>query len=233
MAQHFLAAVVEDDLFTRKILLRYFSRHGLDCKGFESGEELLSHLGKQPFTHVITDVNLGGISGYEIGEILQTDFPEITRIVMTSPNDSTEIDSFLDKGFDDVLLKPVSEEDLLEVIQMHKAGFQFPTLDAMIEDPKERKEILHNLVSESRLDAGTIRNSMIENNGDLLLLLVHRFVGRLAQFDQNELSSEFRKLESGLLSGIPIHALVKELELAVSQLIDFTDALEAEIHSMP
>lgn len=115
----------------------YFINYGLDCVGFESGEEFLVELDWQLFMYVIIDVNFFGILGYEIGELFCINFFFIICIVMIFLNDKMEINLFLEKGFDDVLLKFVLEEDLLEVIELCKNVFEFLMFEVMIEDLEE------------------------------------------------------------------------------------------------
>ncbi len=105
--------LVEDEAPIRK-----FTRINLENEGFEiieaeTGEQGVELARSEHPDIVVLDLMLPGISGYEVCEILRTEFPEIGIIMLTAK--SQEIDRILglEKGTDDYMMKPFNPKELV------------------------------------------------------------------------------------------------------------------------
>lgn len=67
--------IVDDEPLVRNLLNAILSK-SYDCTTAESAEEALSYLGKEAFDLVISDINMGGMSGIEL----------ISRVAVSSPD---------------------------------------------------------------------------------------------------------------------------------------------------
>ncbi|MBT3298801.1 response regulator [archaeon] len=66
---------------------------------------------------VLTDINLGGeMDGISLTTRLRANKPEIVTLVMTGYNEEYPIDFCMSLGIREVLYKPISTEDLLNVM---------------------------------------------------------------------------------------------------------------------
>ena len=63
-------AVVDDDPSVRSALARLLASHGYPVRTFASATELLE-FGPGDFGCVVVDVHLGGMSGFDLGELLR------------------------------------------------------------------------------------------------------------------------------------------------------------------
>jgi DNA-binding NtrC family response regulator len=82
--------VVDDDLVVGRSLCRALQALRPDFR-FElatSGEAALAHVRQNPCDVIVTDLDMGRVSGSELLEILARDYPRILRIVHSSQNEA-------------------------------------------------------------------------------------------------------------------------------------------------
>lgn len=111
-----LISVVDDDDSVRESLQRLIRSVGFSVKAFASAEEFLTsdHLCN---THcLILDVRMPGINGLELQRLLIAGAFEIPVIFITAQGDETARSQALKDGAVDYLLKPFSEDALLNAI---------------------------------------------------------------------------------------------------------------------
>ncbi len=105
--------LVEDEAPIRK-----FTRINLENEGFEiieaeTGEQGVELARKERPDIVVLDLMLPGISGYEVCEILRTEFPEIGIIMLTAKSQEVDRILGLEKGTDDYMMKPFNPKELV------------------------------------------------------------------------------------------------------------------------
>jgi len=59
---------------------------------------------------VLTDINMPGMSGLELLEILKQDFPELKVMVISAYGDASNVEKTMTLGADDFITKPVNFE---------------------------------------------------------------------------------------------------------------------------
>ncbi|KEO74915.1 response regulator transcription factor [Anditalea andensis] len=106
--------LAEDNDLLRKSLSFYLQTEGFDVDQFSNGKEALEAIKSKPYTIILTDINMPGISGMEITQYVRTKLlSNIPIIIFTSSNiEQTELDSF-DIGANEFIPKPVSPAVLL------------------------------------------------------------------------------------------------------------------------
>ena len=113
-----LVYVVDDDASIRKSLARLLSLSNWKVRAFESAEAFLAEAGATPGGCLVVDVELPGMSGFDLMRQLMSSGPLLPTIVITgSHNESAESEAmrlgarlFLDKPFDpQVLLKGIAQ----------------------------------------------------------------------------------------------------------------------------
>jgi len=109
--------VVEDDAVSLQLLSGLLIKHGARVEPAENGNEGLLKFQEKRFLIVITDINIPGISGFEMARQIKT-LDQETQIIATSAN--CETDSFIsaiEMGFNDYFLKPLDIEKLLLAVK--------------------------------------------------------------------------------------------------------------------
>lgn len=132
--------LVDDQKSLRRSLSLMLQGAGFETEEAESGEEALSHLGKQTVDLVITDLRMEGMSGVDLLREIKRINPSLPIILITAYG---SIDSAVDAmrlGAFDYLTKPFREQDILEKIHASQAvpvgsiGSSAPELSREAED---------------------------------------------------------------------------------------------------
>ena len=112
--------VVEDNPINRAVALKSLMLLGLPASAAVDGEEAIKLVKSEMFDLILMDIHMPNLDGYEctrkIRRLLsQNDQPVI--IAMTATSVSNTDDSFITKGMDDYLPKPIDVGQLSEKIQ--------------------------------------------------------------------------------------------------------------------
>jgi two-component system response regulator HydG len=115
MAQRIL--IVEDDEFHRMTLERYLSGSGVEILAVESAERALANVARFRADLVITDINLGGLTGFDLLHRLREAAPEIDVIMVTAFEDMQNAIDAIKAGAYDYLVKPLDLDQLELVVE--------------------------------------------------------------------------------------------------------------------
>jgi FixJ family two-component response regulator len=109
--------VVDDDLSVRQALERLLHAIGWKVETFASAQEFLAHRRENIPSCLVLDVALPGLSGLDLQKrILETNW-EIPIVFITGQKDVPTSVRAMKAGAVEFLVKPFSEEDLLDAIQ--------------------------------------------------------------------------------------------------------------------
>jgi FixJ family two-component response regulator len=108
--------VIDDDHAVRESTLALLESAGYTVKSFASADEFLRHPGLEEANCLLFDLNMPGLSGLELLELLRSRGIGIPAIVLTA--DGERFNARMTRaGVLKVLRKPVSEADLLQWIE--------------------------------------------------------------------------------------------------------------------
>jgi len=109
--------VVDDDKATLQILERILQKQGYNVDIAETGREAEEKVNTKPFDLALLDVKLPDTDGIELlGEIHRTK-PNMIKIVITGFASMEDGIKAMESGADAYLVKPVTSEELLKVIE--------------------------------------------------------------------------------------------------------------------
>ncbi len=114
------ALIVDDSRFARKYVRGLLEHDGVDCEEAVDGACGMERLrqGKR-FDVILVDWNLSGISGLDlVKRIRQEGHREIKLMMVTVETQRHAIDSALNAGADEYLMKPFDDEALNEKLAM-------------------------------------------------------------------------------------------------------------------
>ena len=117
MPQPPIISIVDDDEAVRESLRGFFRSVGLTANVFSSAEEFLAWPDLRTTHCLIVDVRMPGMNGLELQRRLAADQHPIRVIFMTAHVDEDVRARALASGAVDFLLKPFSEEALLNAIK--------------------------------------------------------------------------------------------------------------------
>jgi chemosensory pili system protein ChpA (sensor histidine kinase/response regulator) len=111
--------VADDDKILTKLLKKYLEDHALDVLVANDGEEALQKLEHTRPDLIVLDIQMPKVNGYsflfEMRKLEQC--AQIPVIILTCKEEMEEI--FRVEGVKEYIVKPVSNEDLLNKIKKH------------------------------------------------------------------------------------------------------------------
>ena len=108
--------VVDDEKNMRRSLETVLTDEGYAAQVAESAEEALALIAREEFFMVITDVRLGGMSGYELLKKIQAQKPELPVLMLTAYATPRLAVEAIKAGAVDYLAKPFAPEELLHAV---------------------------------------------------------------------------------------------------------------------
>ena len=112
-----LISVVDDDPSMSRMLCRAIKAAGLSVDAFGSAEEFLNSDASRASMCLILDVDLPGMSGLELQELLNASRSEVPIIFMSAQADEAAQQCALEAGAVGFLRKPFSIESLLATLR--------------------------------------------------------------------------------------------------------------------
>jgi CheY-like chemotaxis protein len=110
--------IVDDTKINRMLAIALLKRDGWECAEAVDGADALAKLKAEHFDAVLLDIKMPVMNGEELCKILRADAETSTLPVIAYTAHALEEDKdiFLAKGFDAVLIKPVSLASLKEAL---------------------------------------------------------------------------------------------------------------------
>lgn len=111
--------IVDDEPIICGAVSRFLLRSDLGIDRVETalnGFEALDYLRLEPFDLVITDIQMGGMNGIELMEIIFVEHPDLPVIVISAHEDFQYAQQALRLGAIDYLVKPVESELLCQIV---------------------------------------------------------------------------------------------------------------------
>jgi two-component system response regulator FlrC len=120
--------VVDDDPAMRVALTESLKSLGYRTQTASSGEDALARLNEKYVSAILTDMQMPGMSGLDLFHNVSKRNPKIPVIIMSAHGTIDTAVSAMKLGILDYLVKPFSQERLLEVIKKSTSGISSTTL---------------------------------------------------------------------------------------------------------
>jgi len=148
--------VVEDDAGLREALIDTLLLAGYDCQEVDSAESALIALSKSTFDLVVSDIQMGGMSGLTLLQNIKSKYPETPVLLMTAYATIDDAVKAIRDGAIDYLAKPFSPEVLLNQVSRYAPVHKVPSCTPVFGDPSTA-----SLLSVAEKVAGTDASVMI------------------------------------------------------------------------
>jgi|GEM_PF-1089501 len=121
-------AIVEDGEATRYFMTRNLRAHGYNVKGIEDGASAIALLRAFRPDIIMLDVNLPGISGFDVCTLIRRDplLQNVAVILLTGRASAEDRLQGWHVGADDYLVKPCEMPEILSCIAAHLRSKQLP-----------------------------------------------------------------------------------------------------------
>ena len=113
---HSQILVVEDDLGLREALVDTLLMAGYECDEVDSGESALIALGKKTYDMVVSDVQMGGMTGLTLLHNIKQKYPDLPVLLMTAYARVNDAVTAMRNGAVDYIGKPFSPEVLINQV---------------------------------------------------------------------------------------------------------------------
>ena len=110
-------AIIDDHRSVRSCLTRVMRLEGIRAAVFESAEEYLDHQALTAPRCLVLDVQLPGMSGYRLAELLERERPPLPPIIFISAHDDLLADVEHDRLAHGRLRKPFEIDALLTLVK--------------------------------------------------------------------------------------------------------------------
>lgn len=111
--------IVDDVLVNRKLAVAIFKKLGWQCTDVDGGNAALDRLNANPAVDlVLLDIRMPDLNGEEVCRQLRANpaFSALPIVAYTAHAMQVDIERFLSNGFDAVLIKPISVQDLRNLV---------------------------------------------------------------------------------------------------------------------
>ena len=152
------ALIVDDNPTNLKILAHYLETAGMETVSLTGGKDVLKTLqkpsdGEKPFDLIISDIQMPGMSGYDVAAEIKKSTSEIQNLPLVALSSLMERDAKKCEaaGFDAFLSKPIRREKLYRMLERLLGEKQYDSEKADAEKTKIvtqysiREEIKHSL----------------------------------------------------------------------------------------
>ncbi len=141
--------VVDDEKNMRRSLETVLSDEEYAVRVAESAEEALTLIAREEFFMVITDVRLGGMSGYELLKKISAQKPELPVLMLTAYATPRLAVEAIKAGAVDYLAKPFAPEELLHAIARCAERYRLLRENAALRSRADETFTLDQIVGES------------------------------------------------------------------------------------
>jgi two-component system response regulator FlrC len=114
--------LVEDDRALREALGETLELAGHGYHAVGSAEEALMAAEREPFSLVVSDVNMPGMDGHQLLALLRSRFPQLPVLLMTAHGAVERAVDAMRQGAADYLVKPFEPGALLALVARHALG---------------------------------------------------------------------------------------------------------------
>lgn len=117
MKQGITILVVDDEVMMRQLLEKILGREGYRVCSAADGEEALAVMGREEISIVISDLQMPGMSGYDLLKAIKKDYPQVGIIMMTAYGDTYTVKDALLLGADEYITKPFKSFEISMVVE--------------------------------------------------------------------------------------------------------------------
>ena len=147
---HAAILVVEDDSDLRDALCATLNFAGYAADGARDGLSALERLDRQPYSLVLSDVQMRMMDGHELLKNIKTKHPDLPVLLMTAYGTVQKAVQAMREGAVDYLVKPVEADTLINLVQHIVTEQRAASADFITADPRSREvQILAMRVADS------------------------------------------------------------------------------------
>ena len=223
-------AILDDDTVVLKMTVEMLAKKKVQVVGCHTVDELFDRMRKNDYDLIITDIMLGGMSGFDLLELLRgANIGNSKTVPMLAMTGRTErsADDFVKAGFRGCLLKPFSYAELTRAIansineesQTEGETPKIPNADfgMLLKGEKDVNGMLALLVEQTEKEMSELESAFETGDTDAISFLQHKLESR---WELLGIVKPMLKLRDALKGKGNLDKAVKEVVLTAGQLVD-------------
>ena len=223
-------AILDDDTVVLKMTVEMLAKKKVQVVGCHTVDELFERMRKNDYDLIITDIMLGGMSGFDLLELLRgANIGNSKTVPMLAMTGRTErsADDFIKAGFRGCLLKPFSYAELTRAIansineESNKEDDtpKIPNADfcMLLKGEKDVNGMLALLVEQTEKEMSELESAFETGNTDAISFLQHKLESR---WELLGIVKPMLKLRDALKGKGNLDKAIKEVVLTAEQLVN-------------
>lgn len=217
-------AVVDDDVTVLRMTVEMLAKKNVQVVGCSTVDDLLERMRQCDYDLIITDIKLGGISGFDLLELLRDanigNSKSVPVLAMTGRTER-KAEDFVETGFSGCLLKPFSYAELTQAIAnsvKEDATFKIPKADftTLLQGEDDIKGMLTLLVEQTEAEMSELKSALETGNMEAISFLQHKLESR---WELLGIVKPMLKLRDALKGECSLDKAVEEVSLTADQLV--------------
>lgn len=165
--------VVEDDFGLREALVDTLTLSGFTCIEADSGEAALLKLKEHSVDIVISDVQMGGMSGLNLLKNIKHNYPDLPVLIMTAYGTINDAVQAMKDGASNYMAKPFAPEVLLNLVNQYMPADIDSGCDPVVADERS-KELLKLAKKVATTDASVMVLGPSGSGKEVLAQYIHQ-----------------------------------------------------------
>jgi two-component system response regulator FlrC len=228
--------VVEDDAGLREALLDTLQLAGFECVEASSAEEAVMLLKKHRFSLVVSDVQMGAMSGIDLLRTIKLNYPDLPVLMMTAYATIDDAVEAMRLGAIDYMAKPFAPEVLLNMVSRYMPEKAKETDGPIVADPQSL-QLLELAAKVAKSEASVMVLGPSGSGKEVLARYIHDSSDRVdapfvaincAAIPENMLEATLFGYEKGAFTGA-IQACPGKFEQAQNGTILLDEITEMEL----
>lgn len=164
--------VVEDDAGLREALIDTLMLSGIECVEADSAEAAVMLLKQTKFSLVVSDVQMGSMSGLDLLRTIKLNYPDLPVLMMTAYATIDDAVEAMRLGAIDYMAKPFAPEVLLNMVSRYLPEKAKETDGPVVADPSSLK-LLELAAKVARSDASVMVLGPSGSGKEVLARYIH------------------------------------------------------------
>lgn len=211
--RHQRVLLVDDDPLILRLGSILLNKYKISHRAIADAEEAML-VDVENLDFIFLDIRMPHISGIQLCQSFRKRKTKAKIIALTAHVIPQEQDTILNSGFDQILMKPFREQQLLDILGVDaqladeqqnelSQDFSLNELKAItMGDDQLLNAIVDQYVEDTQHNIEEMKKALEENDGAVLREVVHKLAGRTGQIGSRDIAAALAEIESLLDQGI-------------------------------